>query len=172
MNKLMNFHVSLFCKSFPTEFTFIRFLSGMYSHMFYQSWRSWKPLATKLAGMLIQAHVHFYWTCMCLLRQACVHFCQTWKREQYCKKVFYYCRFGNFCENFISANIFKRHISDVKNSRLRQDLPISIKDSDFPISRRFYFHKTSHMPSLIRGFAGRLNILWILSYWLKTIWSF
>ena len=39
-----------------------------------------------------------------------------------------YCRFKNFCENFISANSIKRHISDVKNSRLRQELPISIKD--------------------------------------------
>ena len=39
-----------------------------------------------------------------------------------------YCRFGNFRENFIFANSIKRHISDVKNSRLRQDLPISIND--------------------------------------------
>ena len=39
-----------------------------------------------------------------------------------------YCRFGNFRENFIFANSIKRHISDVKNSRLRQDLPISIYD--------------------------------------------
>ena len=28
------------------------------------------------------------------------------------------------------------------------------------------------MRSLIRAFASRLNILWVLSYWLKTIWSF
>ena len=33
-----------------------------------------------------------------------------------------------FHENFIFANNFKRHISDVKNSRLKQDLPISIND--------------------------------------------
>ena len=39
-----------------------------------------------------------------------------------------YCRFGNFRENFNFANIIKRYISDVKNSRLRQDLPISIND--------------------------------------------
>ena len=44
-----------------------------------------------------------------------------------------YCRFGNFCENFIFANSIKRHISDVKNSRLRQGLPISINNSDFAI---------------------------------------
>ena len=37
-----------------------------------------------------------------------------------------FCRFRNFRENFIFANSTKRHISDVKNSRLRQDLPISI----------------------------------------------
>ena len=43
--------------------------------------------------------------------------------------VLVYCRFGNFCENFFFANSIKRHISDVKNSRLRQDLPISINDS-------------------------------------------
>ena len=39
-----------------------------------------------------------------------------------------YCRFGNFRENFFFANSIKRHISEVKNSRLRQDLPISIND--------------------------------------------
>ena len=26
--------------------------------------------------------------------------------------------------------------------------------------------------SLIRAFASRLSILWLLSYWLNTIWSF
>ena len=39
-----------------------------------------------------------------------------------------YCRFANFRENFIFANSIKRHISDVKNSRLRQDLPMSINE--------------------------------------------
>ena len=37
-----------------------------------------------------------------------------------------YSRFGNFRENFIFVNSIKRHISGVKNSRLRQNLPISI----------------------------------------------
>ena len=46
-----------------------------------------------------------------------------------------YCSFGNFRENFIFANSIKTHTSDVKNSRLRQDLPISINGSDFAISR-------------------------------------
>ena len=36
-----------------------------------------------------------------------------------------YCRFGNFRENFIFANSIKRHISDVKKSRLGHDLPVS-----------------------------------------------
>ena len=50
----------------------------------------------------------------------------TYLKEHY---VFcYYCRFGNFRESFIFANCIKRHISDVKKSRLRQDLPISIND--------------------------------------------
>ena len=39
-----------------------------------------------------------------------------------------YCRFGNIRENFIFANSITRHISDVKNSLLRQDLPKSIDD--------------------------------------------
>ena len=39
-----------------------------------------------------------------------------------------YCRFGNFRENFIFANSIKRHTSNVKNSRLRQGLPISTDD--------------------------------------------
>ena len=29
-----------------------------------------------------------------------------------------------------------------------------------------------HMRSLIRAFASRLIILWMLSYWLNIIWSF
>ena len=37
-----------------------------------------------------------------------------------------YFRFGNFRENFVLANSIKRLTSDVKNLRLRQDLPISI----------------------------------------------
>ena len=30
----------------------------------------------------------------------------------------------------------------------------------------------AHMHSLIRAFASRLNILWVLSYRLNKIWSF
>ena len=30
----------------------------------------------------------------------------------------------------------------------------------------------AHMRSLIRAFASRLNITWVLSYWLNSIWSF
>ena len=37
-----------------------------------------------------------------------------------------YCKFGNFCENYIFANCVKRHICHVKNSRLRHDLPTSV----------------------------------------------
>ena len=58
-----------------------------------------------------------------------------------------YCRFGNFCENFIFVNSIKRHISDVKNSQLRQDLPISINEKvilpfrEGFISRNFAYAK-------------------------------
>ena len=37
-----------------------------------------------------------------------------------------YCKSGNFRKNFIFANSVKRHTCDIKNSRLRHDLPISV----------------------------------------------
>ena len=53
-----------------------------------------------------------------------------------------YCRFGNFRENFIFANSIKRHISDVKKSRIRQDLPLSINDRVIlPFREGFIFTK-------------------------------
>ena len=53
-----------------------------------------------------------------------------------------YCRFKNFRDNFIFANCIKRHYSDVKNSRLRQDLPISINDRVIlPFREGFIFTK-------------------------------
>ena len=32
-------------------------------------------------------------------------------------------------------------------------------------------NQPAHKRSLIRAFASRLSILWMLSYWLNTIWS-
>ena len=53
-----------------------------------------------------------------------------------------YCIFGIFRENFIFANSIKRHISDVKNSRIRQDLPLSINDRVIlPFREGFIFTK-------------------------------
>ena len=60
------------------------------------------------------------------------------------------CKFGNFLENFIFANSVKRHICDVKIMRFGHDLLISVNDSDFTITRGFYFHVTSHMRSLAK----------------------
>ena len=52
------------------------------------------------------------------------------------------CRFRNFRENFILANSIKRHVSDVKKSRLRQDLPISINERVIlPFCEGFIFTK-------------------------------
>ena len=48
------------------------------------------------------------------------------------------------------ANSIERHISDVKNLRLRHYLPISINESDFAISQGFNFHETSHMRSFAK----------------------
>ena len=33
-------------------------------------------------------------------------------------------------------------------------------------------YQPAHAHSLIRAFACRLNILWVLSYWLNIVWSF
>ena len=49
-------------------------------------------------------------------------------------------RFGNFRDIF--ANSIKRHISEVKHSQLRQDLPISINDRVIlPFREGFIFTK-------------------------------
>ena len=40
----------------------------------------------------------------------------------------YYCKFGNFPENFIFANSVNRHTCNVKKSRTMHDLPISVND--------------------------------------------
>ena len=54
-----------------------------------------------------------------------------------------YSRFVNFRENFIFTNSIKSgEISDVKNSRLRQDLPISINNRVIlPFPEGFIFAK-------------------------------
>ena len=54
----------------------------------------------------------------------------------------WYRRFGNFRENFIFVNSIKRQISDVKNLRLRQDVPISINNRVIlPFCKGFIFMK-------------------------------
>ena len=52
-------------------------------------------------------------------------------------------------------NYISNYICNVKNSRLRQGLPISINDSDFAISRGFYFHETSHLQSFMKIKSSR-----------------
>ena len=62
------------------------------------------------------------------------------KRRKFKKQLKVYFRFGNFRENFIFANSIKKHIK--KNSRLRQDLPISINDRVMlPFREGFIFTK-------------------------------
>ena len=68
----------------------------------------------------------------------------------------WYCRFGNFRENFIFANSIKRHISDVKKIATKARFTyINTRQSDFAISRGFYFHKTSHMRSFAKLKSSR-----------------
>ena len=54
----------------------------------------------------------------------------------------HYCKFGNFCENFIYANWTKRHICDVKSLPLGHDLPISVNNRVIsPFREGFIFIK-------------------------------
>ena len=52
-----------------------------------------------------------------------------------------YCKFGNFCDNFIFANSVKRHILDVKNSQLWHDLPISVNNRVISAFREDFIFK-------------------------------
>ena len=61
-----------------------------------------------------------------------------------------YSKSGNFRDNLIFANSVKIRICDAERSRLGHDLPISLRQSDFGISRGFYFHETSHMRSFAK----------------------
>ena len=61
-----------------------------------------------------------------------------------------YCKFRNFRENFIFANSIKRHICDLRNSRLGHDIPISVNDRVIlPFREGFNFTKP-HMPSFVK----------------------
>ena len=55
----------------------------------------------------------------------------------------WYCKLGNFRENFIFANGVKRHIFATK----AYITYISQHHTDLAISRGVYFHETSHMRS-------------------------
>ena len=55
-----------------------------------------------------------------------------------------YCRFGNFRENFIFANSIKRHTSDVKNSRIRQDFSISITTVILPFREGLFLRNFAY----------------------------
>ena len=78
----------------------------------------------------------------------------------------YYCRFGNFRENLIFANSIKRHISDLKNSRLMQGLHISINDRvilpfrEVLFSRNFAYAKfrENKVPAKISEFTVYLSM--------------
>ena len=53
-----------------------------------------------------------------------------------------YYKFGNFRENFVFANNVKRHICEVKNSRLGHNLTISVNDRVIsPLHEGFIFKK-------------------------------
>ena len=79
-----------------------------------------------------------------------------------------YCRFGKFCVNFIFENSVKRHISDVKNSRLRQDLPRSINDRVIlPFREGFNFTKLRCRSfTKIKSSRNFRNLQYYMSMWI------
>ena len=55
---------------------------------------------------------------------------------------FKYCKFGNYRENYIFANIVKIHIYDIKKLRLGHDLLISVNYRvNMPFCEDFIFTK-------------------------------
>ena len=70
----------------------------------------------------------------------------------------HYCRFGNFRENSIFEKNIKRHISNLKNSRLRQGLPISINDRVIlPFRDGFIFTKLRKNKGIAKIFEFTLS---------------
>ena len=56
--------------------------------------------------------------------------------------VWKYSTFGKFCQNFIFPKSVKRHICDVKNSRLGHGIPISVNNRVIsPFREGFIFTK-------------------------------
>ena len=61
-----------------------------------------------------------------------------------------HCKFGNFRENFIFANIVKDIFATLKFATMTWCIYISNQHNYFAKSRGFYFHETSHMRSFVK----------------------
>ena len=77
-----------------------------------------------------------------------------WNKTQCCKGQ----KFWDWQIIEMSQNIVNEPVHEISNNVIC----VTSKASDQP----------AHTRSLIRAFASRLSILWLLSYWLDTIWSF
>ena len=78
---------------------------------------------------------------------------------------FHHCISRNFWENFIFANIIKRHICDAVNLQLGPNLHISVNDIVISAGG-FYFHETSHMRSFAKIKPSRkfTNLQYVYGY--------
>ena len=61
----------------------------------------------------------------------------------------------------IAPKHFMTHVNEPVHEITNNVVCVTSKASDQPV----------HTRSLIRAFASRLSIVWLLSYWLNTIWS-
>ena len=87
--------------------------------------------------------------CMLLLQQPCI--LKKSQRKWECPKSSFW-----ICSSFVT--LWYEPVHEISNNVVCA----TSKASDQP----------AHTRSLIRAFASRLSILWLLSYWLNTIWCF
>ena len=94
-----------------------------------------------------------------------------WKLETFCRYTASFKNWISYVQNHCKFWTFTLVVEltkiELKIIERRHDISNNVvcatsKGSDQP----------AHMCSLIRAFASRLSILWVLSYWLNIIWSF
>ena len=86
-------------------------------------------------------------------------------------------RVNFYLENKIYKYIFSVHANEKENIYqylylLTYIEPVHEISNNVVCATSIASDQPAHTRSLIRAFASRLSILWLLSYWLNTIWSF
>ena len=77
-----------------------------------------------------------------------------------------------FWWKFLSRKCCTSSLCFVKIQQLSSNEPVHEIFNNVVCATSKASDQPAHTRSLIWGFASRLRILWLLSYWLNTIWSF